>query len=141
MENEKKGFLYYFEFYEIIQHYPPEVRLAMYDATVEFAKRTAHGEGGAAMERTLQHFPQMTEDQQAVFRLNAGRILRDTEKWFSQRSAYLRRGTAHSPRESADAAERSGAAMSEYIRRNQAEFGSAAQEKNSPDGAVFPADR
>ena len=106
--NDKKGFLLYFDSWPMVRDLPAEQRGLLLTALYEYAQQVSAGEEGS-MEEVLEGCPDMTSQTCMACRFIGTYILRDTQRWLSQRQARaLRRQQGDRPgRPPAPARERS----------------------------------
>ena len=96
LENAKRGFVFYFDNYFVVEDLPPDQRGWLLSALCVYAER-------------VDHYPQMSGQTRIACGFLGAAVLRDTQRWLSQRQARaLRRQQGDRPgRPPAPARERS----------------------------------
>ena len=108
MENAKRGFVFYFDNYFVVEDLPPDQRGWLLSALCVYAERVWR-DPSVTMEEILDHYPQMSGQTRIACGFLGAAVLRDTQRWLSQRQARaLRRQQGDRPgRPPAHARERS----------------------------------
>ena len=108
MENAKRGFVFYFDNYFVVEDLPPDQRGWLLSALCVYAERVWR-DPSVTMEEILDHYPQMSGQTRIACGFLGAAVLRDTQRWLSQRQARaLRRQQGDRPgRPPAPARERS----------------------------------
>ena len=108
MENAKRGFVFYFDNYFVVEDLPPDQRWWLLSALCVYAERVWR-DPSVTMEEILDHYPQMSGQTRIACGFLGAAVLRDTQRWLSQRQARaLRRQQGDRPgRPPAPARERS----------------------------------
>ena len=126
MENAKRGFVFYFDNYFVVEDLPPDQRGWLLSALCVYAERVWR-DPSVTMEEILDHYPQMSGQTRIACGFLGAAVLRDTQRWLSQRQARaLRRQQGDRPgRPPAPARERMGAPMRSVIPGGEGELAAA----------------
>lgn len=90
MKNEKKGFVFYFDNYPILEKLSPEQRGWLLSTLCVYADRLRR-EGEVDIGETLMLFPQLLPQTRVACEFIGATILRDTRRWLKQREARGRK--------------------------------------------------
>lgn len=97
MENAKRGFVFYFDNYFVVEDLPPDQRGWLLSALCVYAERVWR-DPSVTMEEILDHYPQMSGQTRIACGFLGAAVLRDTQRWLSQRQARaLRRQQGDRP--------------------------------------------
>lgn len=86
MENAKRGFVFYFDNYFVVEDLPPDQRGWLLSALCVYAERVWR-DPSVTMEEILDHYPQMSGQTRIACGFLGAAVLRDTQRWLSQRQA------------------------------------------------------
>lgn len=90
MKNRKKSFLLYFDNYPMLLALPPEQRGLLVTALYTYAERVWQDET-VTIEEVMELYPQLSPQARMASRFMGANILRDTQRWLSQRQARQER--------------------------------------------------
>ncbi len=96
MENAKRGFVFYFDNYFVVEDLPPDQRGWLLSALCVYAERVWR-DPSVTMEEILDHYPQMSGQTRIACGFLGAAVLRDTQRWLSQRQARALRRPAGGP--------------------------------------------
>ena len=97
MENAKRGFVFYFDNYFVVEDLPRTSRGWLLSALCVYAERVWR-DPSVTMEEILDHYPQMSGQTRIACGFLGAAVLRDTQRWLSQRQARaLRRQQGDRP--------------------------------------------
>lgn len=86
MENVKRGFVFYFDNYLVVEDLPPDQRGWLLSVLCTYAERVWR-DPSVTMEEILDQFPQLSGQTRIACGFLGAAILRDTQRWLSQRQA------------------------------------------------------
>ena len=90
MENAKRGFVFYFDNYFVVEDLPPDQRGWLLSALCVYAER-AWRDPSVTMEEILDHYPQMSGQTRIACGFLGAAVLRDTQRWLLRRQSGERR--------------------------------------------------
>ena len=90
MENAKRGFVFYFDNYFVVEDLPPDQRGWLLFALCVYAERVWR-DPSVTMEEILDHYPQMSGQTRIACGFLGAAVLRDTQRWLLRRQAGERR--------------------------------------------------
>ena len=90
MENAKRGFVFYFDNYFVVEDLPPDQRGWLLSALCVYAERVWR-DPSVTMEEILDHYPQMSGQTRIACGFLGAAVLRDTQRWLLRRQAGERR--------------------------------------------------
>ena len=93
MANAKRGFVVYFDNYPMLIALPPDQRGWLITALMEYAERTARGEG-VPLQDLLDRYPPLSPQTQTALQFMAAAVDRDTQRWLDRRQTALERRQA-----------------------------------------------
>ena len=97
MSANKSGFIFHFDCYPILTSLPLEQRGLLITLLCLYADRVWR-EPGTALDEILEQFPQLSNEAVMACRFMGAAILRDTQRWLTQREyREQRRQTQSSP--------------------------------------------
>lgn len=97
MQNQKKGYIFYFDNYPTLSKLPMEQRGLLFSALTVYADRVWR-DPSVSMEEVLDGFPQLSQEARMACELMGSAICRDTLAWLNRRE--LRQRGAPAPRRS-----------------------------------------
>ncbi len=81
-----RGFVFYFDNYFVVEDLPPDQRGWLLSALCVYAERVWR-DPSVTMEEILDHYPQMSGQTRIACGFLGAAVLRDTQRWLSQRQA------------------------------------------------------
>ena len=90
MENAKRGFVFYFDNYFVVEDLPPDQRGWLLSALCVYAERVWR-DPSVTMEEILDHYPQMSGQTRIACGFLGAAVLRDTQRWLLRRQSGERR--------------------------------------------------
>ena len=86
MENEKRGFVVYFDSAPAMDTLPPEQRGWVFSALCCYGERVWR-DLTVSIDEVLELYPQLSQSARALCMMMASSVLRDTRKWLQQRES------------------------------------------------------
>ena len=140
MENAKRGFVFYFDNYFVVEDLPPDQRGWLLSALCVYAERVWR-DPSVTMEEILDHYPQMSGQTRIACGFLGAAVLRDTQRWLHQqkvRSQRRQQGSAVPPQREPAAPQ----VDPQYTARLQKLVDSLRQERQAEEkGSANPARR
>lgn len=95
MQNQKKGYIFYFDNYPTLSKLPMEQRGLLFSALTVYADRVWR-DPSVSMEEVLDGFPRLSQEARMACEFMGSAIYRDTLAWLNRR-AIRQRGAPAAP--------------------------------------------